>query len=307
MKILAVDDSDIQRKILRTILTKTGHQVTEATSGKAAWELLQTEHIRLIVTDWMMPELSGPDLIRRIRAANWSAYTYIILLTSQDSKDQVVEGLNAGADDYLTKPFDPGELIARLEIGQRILDLEARLADMARRDLLTGLCNRRALYETLQAEYSQAARETRPLGLILVDLDHFKLINDQYGHPVGDQVLQLVAQTLEKNKRAYDCVGRWGGEEFLVILPNTDLVQAALVAERLRGIIAATRFPIEGKGVIELSASMGVTSSEQDFATLSLETLLKQSDEALYHAKDAGRNRVGIHKTAFADTMTRPP
>jgi two-component system cell cycle response regulator len=294
MKILAVDDSEIQLQILRTILKSAGHEVVEAVNGEAAWNLLQNEHIRLIITDWMMPVLSGPELIRRIRAANWSAYTYIVLLTSQDAKDQVVEGLNAGADDYLTKPFDPAELVARLGIGQRILDLEARLADMARQDLLTGLFNRRALYETLQAASSQATREASPLSLILIDLDHFKSINDQYGHPVGDRVLQHVAETLRKSKRAYDSVGRWGGEEFLVVLPNTDLDQAVIAAERLRAALAATQLAVGDQNTITLSASLGVTSAER--AALSLEVLLKRVDEALYQAKGKGRNCVCLFR-----------
>ena len=196
MKILIVDDSEIQLRILQSVLSNAGYQVIQAQNGQSAWELIQNDHVRLIITDWMMPILNGPGLIQRIRSANWPVYTYIILLTSQDAKDQVIEGLNAGADDYLTKPCDPGELLARLGIGQRILDLESRLADMARQDLLTGIFNRRALYETLQAEASQACRAVRPLSLIMLDLDHFKSINDQYGHPVGDHVLQLVAATL---------------------------------------------------------------------------------------------------------------
>jgi len=294
MKILAVDDSEIQLHILRTVLKNAGHEVAEAVNGQAAWDLLQHEHLRLIITDWMMPVLSGPELIRRIRAANWSAYTYIILLTSQDTKHQVVEGLNAGADDYLTKPFDPAELVARLGIGQRILDLEARLADMARQDLLTGLFNRRALYETLQAVLSQATRDTSPLSLILIDLDHFKSINDQYGHPMGDQVLQRVADTLRQSKRAYDSVGRWGGEEFLIVLPNTDLDQAMIVAERLRAMLAATQLVVSDQNTITLSASLGVTTTER--ATLSLEVLLKRADEALYQAKGKGRNCVCVFR-----------
>ncbi len=292
MKILAVDDSDVQLRILKMVLKNAGHEVVEAPNGQVAWEMLENEHFRLSITDWMMPVLTGPDLIRRIRAANFPSYTYIILLTSQDTKDQVVAGLNAGADDYLIKPFDPAELIARVGIGQRILDLEARLADMARQDLLTGLFNRRALYETLQATLNQATREASPLSLILIDLDHFKLVNDQYGHPAGDKVLQRVAETLLKNKRGYDTVGRWGGEEFLMILPNTDLDQAAIVAERLRATLAATQLAVTDSKTLALNASLGVTSMQRTQQPFTIETLLKQADEALYQAKGKGRNCV---------------
>ena len=292
MKILTVDDSDVQLRIVKAVVKSAGHEAVGATDGQVAWDMLQKEHYRLIITDWMMPNLNGLELIRRIRAANWASYTYIILLTSQDTKSQVVAGLNAGADDYLTKPFDPAELIARLGIAQRILDLEARLADMARQDLLTGLANRRALYETLQASLSQATREASPLSLILVDLDHFKLVNDQYGHPVGDQVLQRVAETLSKNKRGYDTVGRWGGEEFLVILPNTDLDQAMIAAERLRATLAAAQLVVTDKISITLNASLGVTSTQHTPSPFTIETLLKQTDAALYQAKGNGRNCV---------------
>ncbi|MBI5848520.1 MAG: diguanylate cyclase [Nitrospirae bacterium] len=294
MKILAVDDSDVQLRILRMVLKSAGHEVVEAINGQVAWELLQKEHIRLVITDWMMPTLTGPELIRRIRAANWASYTYIILLTSQDTKDQVVAGLNAGADDYVTKPFDPAELVARLGIAQRILDLEARLAAMARQDLLTGLFNRRALYETLQAAVSQATREASPLSLILVDLDHFKLVNDQYGHPMGDQVLQRVAEILRTNKRAYDSVGRWGGEEFLMVLPNTNLDQAVVVAERLRALLASIQLPVNDQTKITLSASLGITSTQNNLPPFLIDSLLKQADEALYQAKGKGRNCVCV-------------
>ena len=306
MKILIVDDSEIQLRILQSVLSNAGYQVIQAQNGQAAWELIQNDHVRLIITDWMMPILNGPGLIQRIRSANWPVYTYIILLTSQDAKDQVIEGLNAGADDYLTKPCDPGELLARLGIGQRILDLESRLADMARQDLLTGIFNRRALYETLQAEASQACRAVRSLSIIMLDLDHFKSINDQYGHPVGDHVLQLVAATLQKNKRAYDCVGRWGGEEFLVILPNTDLHQAARVAERFRKCISDLRLSVGEKGTVTLSASLGVTSTEGGSAAKSLEALLKQADEALYQAKGLGRNQVCLFSPPSGSATARP-
>jgi two-component system chemotaxis response regulator CheY len=296
MKILAVDDAEIQLRILKSVLESAGHEVVEANDGQVAWEMLQDEHYRLVITDWMMPRLTGPELIQRIRAANWASYTYIILLTSQDAKSQMIEGLNAGADDYLIKPFDPAELIARLGIAQRILDLEARLADMARQDLLTGLFNRRALYEILQAALSQAGREASPLSLILIDLDHFKSVNDHYGHPMGDLVLQRVAETLRTNKRRYDSVGRWGGEEFLVILPNTDMNAGVIVAERLRAGIASTPLSIAQTDNLALSASLGVTSTERTDSSHSLDLLLKQADQALYQAKSQGRNCVCVFK-----------
>ena len=296
MKILLVDDSDIQIRIARAVLIQAGHQVVQAANGQIAWELLQSEHFRFVITDWIMPVMDGLELIRRIRAANWAHYTYIILLTSQDSKDRLIEGLNAGSDDFLSKPFDTGELMARLGIGKRILDLETRLADMARQDLLTGLFNRRALYETLQTLSSQAQREQSCLSVILIDLDHFKRVNDQFGHPAGDQALRLVAALLQKHQRAYDHVGRWGGEEFLAVLPNTEPRHAYQVAERLRASIAASPLALDAQTPIELTASMGVAGNNYRVAPLAIDVLLKQADDALYQSKNSGRNQVYLYQ-----------
>jgi two-component system chemotaxis response regulator CheY len=292
VKILLVEDDFMQRQLLLTILTRAGHEVVEADDGQVAWELLQKEHISLILTDWMMPVLSGLELIQRIREFNWSAYTYIILLTSKDTQNSIVTGLNAGADDYVTKPFDRDELLARLGIGKRILDLEARLANLTRHDPLTGLYNRKALYEIAQAELSRAVREGTPTSLVTLDLDHFKAVNDHFGHAVGDQALRHVAKILLQSNRVYDYVGRWGGEEFLVLLPNTNLVEAAVVTERMRLNIEVIPLRLPDGGVVELRASFGISST--DDTSFLLETLLTQADKALSQAKASGRNRVCI-------------
>lgn len=292
MKILLVEDDFMQRQLLLTILTRAGHEVVEADDGQVAWELLQKEHISLIITDWMMPVMSGLELIQRIREFNWTAYTYIILLTSKDTRNSIVTGLNAGADDYVTKPFDRDELLARLGIGKRILDLEARLANLTRHDPLTGLYNRKALYEIAQAELSRAVREGTPTSLVMLDLDHFKAVNDHFGHAVGDQALRHVAKILLQSNRVYDYVGRWGSEEFLVLLPNTELVEAAVVTERMRLNIEVIPLRLPDGRVVELRASFGISST--DDTNFLLETLLTQADKALSQAKASGRNRVCI-------------
>ena len=303
MKILVVDDDSTLRHILQIQLTRAGYEVAQAEDGQVAWDVMQRETIRFVITDWMMPEMDGPELIRRIRQANLSGYTYIIMLTAKEGKEAVVTGLEAGADDYLTKPFDPGEFRARVAIGKRILSLETRLneslvrlEELAMRDGLTGLFNRWALYEYTEAELIRARREHFPLSLVLIDIDHFKAVNDQYGHLFGDQALKLVSEIIIHSKRPYDWAGRWGGEEFLVVLPNTATQDAKLVAERMRENVAAAKLPLADNNHLQLYISLGVTSilTSPGTGPISpiLDRLLHQADEALYRAKRSGRNRV---------------
>ena len=290
MKILIVEDDLMQRRFLQVMLTQSGRDVVAAADGEAAWDILQKERIRIVITDWMMPVLNGLQLIQRIRAAELPNYTYLVLLTSKSAQNSIVEGLKAGADDYLIKPFDRNELMARLAIGERILKLEERLEQMATHDTLTNLLNRRALYTSAQTELNRSVRENSPLSLIMLDIDHFKSVNDAYGHPTGDKALCLVAETLLQNKRDYDLVGRWGGEEFLALLPKTSLADTRMIAERFRaGIEAAGLRMPEGRSV-KVTVSLGVSSTAS--GSLDIEELIRQADEALYLAKSAGRNRV---------------
>ncbi len=305
MRILVVEDEPIQSDFLQTLLTLAGHEVVMAEDGAEGWQALQRDRgLRLVVCDWLMPGMDGLELVRRVRAASWPRYTYVILLTSKSTKRNVVTGLEAGADDYLVKPFDNEEFLARLKIGERLLNLEARLQEMATRDSLTGLLNRRALYEAARLEMERAGRTGCPVSLILLDLDRFKDLNDRYGHLVGDEVLRLLAYTLQHHKRSYDQVGRWGGAEFLVLLPQTTLADGAGVAERLRASIAATPLKLPTGQVIRFGASFGVASATAPVPPLDI--LLNQADQALYRAKALGRNLVCTYDPALPDQRGRP-
>jgi two-component system chemotaxis response regulator CheY len=256
----------------------------------------------------MMPGIDGMELIRLIRSTQAEGYTYIIMLTALATKPQVVSGLESGADDYLTKPFDPDELLARITIGQRILQLEERLMEsrrqmeiLAMQDTLTGLFNRRAIHDRALAELNRLARGTAsaPLSVILLDVDRFKTINDNYGHEAGDRALQVVAERLGQMLRSYDLVGRWGGEEFLVLLPGTGLAEACVVAERVRAGLAQSAVPVEGGGAA-LTASLGVASVGVEVMQAAgsdepwLDRLMRAADRALYQAKNSGRNKVCV-------------
>ncbi len=304
MRALVVDDDPNLRRILGIYLTHAGYQVVEAANGQAAWEHWQSDPIGLIVTDWMMPVMDGEELVRRIRAASVvTGYCYIILLTARTGKGDVVVGLEAGADDYLTKPFDSRELRSRVAVGQRILDLEERLVEarrqleiLAMHDGLTDLLNRRAIHAHAESELSLANRQGSSVSLLLLDIDHFKLVNDRYGHSVGDLALRFIADLLLQKKRPYDWAGRWGGEEFLLVLPKANLEEAARVAERIRLSLENTPLVLADGREVSLRLSLGVSSTPgQPEGGPTVNQLLQQADEALYAAKMSGRNQVQMY------------
>lgn len=290
MKILIADDDTTSRLVLGATLRKLGHQVTTVADGRQAWEAWQQDEYALFISDWMMPELDGLALCRLIRAEPRQHYTYIILLTALGGKGRYLEGMEAGADDFITKPFDEEQLAARLHVAARILQLHEKLRAQAMHDGLTGLWNRAAVMDRLQQELARAEREGSRVGVILVDLDRFKLINDSHGHLAGDAVLQEAARRMRDSLRPYDKIGRYGGEEFLIVAPGDGPVQVQALAERIRDCIGATLVPT-GAGALGVTASLGVAVSALDRRE-DADTLIAAADAALYRAKRAGRNRV---------------
>jgi len=302
LQVLIADDDSLSRKILAAKLGKSGYDVRLATTGDEAWEILvSADSPRLVVLDWMMPGKSGVQICELIRSKVSTRYVYVVLVTGKSLQDDIITGLQAGADDYLKKPYDFAELQARLRTGQRILDLEQRLIDVqnalhfqATHDGLTGLLNRNAILEALERELSRAARDqTSSVGVALIDLDHFKVINDTYGHTVGDRVL---CESMVRGKaalRPYDFLGRYGGEEFLAVLPGCNSEDCKTVAERIRARIASQPIMCDENSV-HISASLGVTCSADWPKNTDGLSLIRAADEALYRAKSAGRNRVEV-------------
>jgi diguanylate cyclase (GGDEF)-like protein len=293
MKILIVEDQKTFGMALSSTLSRLGHENRLVIGADAAWDLICQEDWRLILTDWMMPDVDGLELCRRIRGQQSSPYRYVIMLTGRSERADRLEGLEAGADDFLTKPVDEDELIVRLAIGRRILSVQweleasiARLDAVARTDPLTGLSNRRQLDDVLGAALSQATC-VKPCSVVAVDVDHFKSYNDSFGHGAGDEVLQVVATLLMTGTRSGDRVFRVGGEEFLVVLPGTTSDEALIVAERLRSSIAAHTWPSR-----PVTASFGVATISGPGPRADKSDVLDAADHALYRSKQSGRDRV---------------
>jgi two-component system, cell cycle response regulator len=300
MKILIADDEIVSRTLLQKTLERAGYEVIAVENGRlAANQLSVVDGPRLALLDWVMPELDGPGVCREVRKQEGQSYVYMVLLTSKESKEDVVAGLESGADDYLTKPFDPEELKARLRTGLRILNLEDRLVDareqmrfQATHDGLTSLWNRVVILDLLSRELIRSRREHSSTVILLGDLDHFKSVNDTYGHLAGDGVLRETAKRLVSSVRAYDYVGRYGGEEFLVVLNNCHPAHALARAEQFCRTIAGT--PVQtASAAISITMSFGLLMS-QDWDALPMEELLQHADAALYAAKAAGRNCVKV-------------
>ncbi|NLE85109.1 MAG: diguanylate cyclase [Myxococcales bacterium] len=311
VRILLADDDPVDRAILTRWLERWGYQVTAASDGEEALAMLAADpSIRICVVDWVMPKIDGVEVCRHIRRQHQEPYVYTILLTGKTQKEDVVRGIEAGADDYIIKPCNPLELEVRLRAGRRVIDLQQdlilsreALRQKAMRDPLTGLLNRAALFEHLEKELTRAQRTGGSLCAVMIDVDFFKHINDEHGHLTGDSVLRDLAGRLESVLRTYDAVGRFGGEEFLMILANCDSAYGQAVAERLRGHLAAQRVRVDGRE-LAVTASFGVAATENR-RHFDAETLIRAADAALYRAKAAGRDRVCVARSA--DWLAPPP
>ena len=302
MSVLIAEDDATSRHLLEIVLRKWGYEVLSVGDGDAAWKVLRRDDApRLAILDWMMPGMDGVEVCRQVRALEREDLTYLILLTALGRKEDVVAGLEAGADDYVAKPFDKDELRARIKVGERIIEfhdqvvsLKEALRVQAMHDALTGILNRRAIIERLEAELARSRREGKSFSVVMIDLDHFKNINDTYGHPTGDEVLRESAHRIRRVLRAYDAVGRYGGEEFLVVIADAGHRTTASICERIRSAIAASTMA-PGQGAIQTTASLGVVTVRPG---MSMEDAINAADAALYEAKAAGRDRV-----AYADAV----
>lgn len=300
--VLIVEDNLLMRKILEGYLTELGHTVVAAENGRQALEILETRHFPIVITDLVMPEMGGIELCREIRGRAFDGYIYVIMLTAQDSKNEIVRGLEAGADEYLIKPVNQAELTMRLKTADRILSLESSLKNsyeeikaLSVKDPLTKVYNRGYLDEHLVHEVKRTFRFERPLSLMMFDIDHFKLVNDTFGHAAGDQVLMECAWLMSISVRQeIDWIARYGGEEFVVVFPETVLAGALIAAERLRARLASHLVELNGTE-LRVTASFGVvgfTPSSQKEDLSMAPFLLEQADRCLYRAKKEGRNRV---------------
>jgi two-component system cell cycle response regulator len=307
MKILVADDDPVFRTLMLRTLQKFGYEVVLAENGRTAAQILtRSDGPRLALLDWMMPGLDGPGLCRELRGLRREdRYIYIVLITSKQSTADIVAGLEAGADDYVAKPCQPAELKARLHTGCRILSLEEKLVQAreemryrATHDALTAVWNRASILSLMRSELERSVRESASTSVLLCDVDHFKQVNDNHGHLIGDIVLQEVAKRLTFTFRSYDAVGRYGGEEFLVLLSNCDESNVKARSEDIRAAVANTPI-VAGSEELSISVSVGAVTCQRWNPRLSIERILARADAALYRAKADGRNR-----TAIADMLT---
>ncbi|MBN2645428.1 MAG: diguanylate cyclase [Desulfuromonadaceae bacterium] len=307
MRILIADDDLISRTMLAKSLEKRGHEIVSSTNGEQAWQILQDDDApRLAILDWMMPGLSGLDICRRINQLSSDHPPYLIILTSKTDTDSLIFALESGANDFLSKPFDPGVLYARIAVGKRVVALqdslyESReiLAYQATHDALTGLLNRRAIIDLLHKETIRAQRNNQLFSIGVVDVDHFKHINDRFGHPIGDEVLRALSQIISSNLRSYEAVGRIGGEEFLIISPTAELCADNPLYERLRRLVEKNPI-LTAAGELPLNISIGVAQFSNGAHA---DILLSAADRALYKAKSQGRNQVVYAPETFSERL----
>ncbi|MAZ66071.1 MAG: diguanylate cyclase response regulator [Kangiellaceae bacterium] len=298
--IIVIDDDPFFSEVVRQVLLHQGYEVIVSNDAAEALDIIQTTQSRMILCDWMMPDLSGLEVIQLLRSCD-KQYRYFILMTAKNSSDEVVAGLSAGADDYVTKPINKIELLARIQCGMRIISQQQEIEEqnvtlksLAEKDELTGAYNRRYFNQALSKEIRRARRYQQPLSLILADIDHFKNINDQWGHQAGDDILTEYCSIQQGELRFdVDWVARYGGEEFVIVLPNTSHLKALQVAEKLRQKVELNSF-VTTNVVLNVTSSYGIaTLDETSSCDLSDEfsSLLKRADERLYQSKARGRNQ----------------
>jgi two-component system, cell cycle response regulator len=293
MKILLVEDSYIERRKVGSYLEDWGLDYMSVGNGTEAVKLLEApDPPELAILDWLLPGLDGIDVLRRVRKLSQGRYIYALMLTAKNRKQDLLTAMEAGADDYLAKPFDPAELRSRIMVGKRILDLQQSLRFAATHDFLTNLLNRREIIAALEREFSRSVREDKPTSILLADIDYFKRVNDTLGHAAGDEVLKEVACRLKADLRPYDLVGRYGGEEFILILPGCPLEIGARRADEIRKRVG--KDPIcTPFGTSSATVSMGVTATSLTRDGTVAE-LLHEADMSLYAAKKGGRNRIEV-------------
>lgn len=300
MRVLIAEDETASRRMLSVCLTGWGYEVIAVDNGAAALECLQRpDGPRLALLDWEMPEMDGVDVCAKLRAMDGLPFRYLIVLTGHNREEDVIAALDIGADDHMTKPWTPGELRARLGVGERMIRLYEQLEEQTRNlaiaaqtDYLTQLCNRSVVMERLGEELTRTVRTGMPLSVLMLDIDHFKQVNDSYGHTAGDQVLIEVAKRLKEGCRPYDVVGRYGGEEFLVMISPKSYEDTLIAAQRFWALVGAA--PIKARGAeIDVTVSVGGVWLAPGFQS-TVDALVNAADLMLYRAKELGRNRVEI-------------
>ncbi len=313
MKVLIAEDEPVSRTLLEKLLTQWGFDVVVANDGNEAWWTLQQEDSpTLAILDWMMPGMDGVQICREVRKRHSETYVYILLLTAKSQKRDIVEGLEAGADDYLTKPFDPDELRVRLRAGRRILDFQEQFLSMREamrfpttHDFLTGLWNREAVLGMLRQRLARDRREGVPVGVILTHVDYFKQINKTYGPTAGDAVLREAARRMRSVVRLYDSVGRYGSGEFLVIVSGCYSSEIRESAEKIRSAISGEPVDLLG-GAVEVTVSVGVATTDE-IPTADADVLLRAADEAVRRAQTAGRNKVELATVSDGEEKEHTP
>ena len=288
-KILVVDDDPAMRRLVTKWLECDGCKVEQAGNGIEALVAIETSCPDMLITDWNMPQMDGMELCERVRSLRLANYVYILFLTVRSAANEMIKGLDVGADEFLSKPINREALLARVRAGERIISLERRLSQMARTDELTGLRTRRSFHDIFDKEWERSSRRHLPMSCVMIDIDFFKRINDNHGHQLGDQIIQLMGEHLESSCRASDTVARYGGEEFCVLLPETTEQEAALWAERTRAKLSALQIPLD-EGHLHVTCSLGIAQRSDE--TTTPHDLIDHADQAMVCAKQTGRDRV---------------